>query len=213
MTNGETIEAYHSPVELNINKLTGAEWNQARAVQLTRYWSGEAAPVGRQAEACILWSDQALWVRFSCNQTEPLVISANPQTEKKTMNLWDRDVCEIFIAPDPDTPNRYFEFEAAPTGEWIDLAIHLTPSERLINWEFHSDMTAAGQILKQKVLVGMRIPWDDWIHKPQRDENWRVNLFRCMGKDPKRGYLTWCPTRTLSPNFHVPQAFGWLQFR
>jgi hypothetical protein len=42
------------------------------------------------------------------------VVSDKPQTEKKTMGLWDRDVCEIFIAPDEHAIERYFEFEAAP---------------------------------------------------------------------------------------------------
>jgi len=43
-------------------------------------------------------------------------------------------------------------------------------------------------------------------------ERWRVNLFRCVGKDPDRGYLAWQSTRTPKPNFHVPQVFGWLVF-
>jgi hypothetical protein len=59
----------------------------------------------------------------------------------------------------------------------------------------------------------MRIPWDHWIHKPQPGERWRANLFRCVGKDPSRGYLAWRPTHAPEPAFHVPAAFGWLQFR
>jgi hypothetical protein len=58
----------------------------------------------------------------------------------------------------------------------------------------------------------MRIPWNHWIHEPQKHERWRVNLFRCVGKDPGRGYLAWQPTRTKEPAFHVPQVFGWLVF-
>jgi len=209
----QIIEARRAATDLQVADLTNAEWNKALPVRIDRYWSGEPAPDGRQAEARILWSQKALHVRFVCRQGEPLVAGANPQTDKKTMGLWDRDVCEIFIAPDPNVVERYLEFEAAPTGEWLDVAIHWTPEKRESDWDFQSHMTAAGRIEKDRVTIAMRIPWNHWIHEPQSGERWRVNLFRCVGKDPARGYLAWQPTRSSQPNFHVPQVFGWLIFR
>jgi Carbohydrate family 9 binding domain-like len=206
------IKARHIATVLNVTDLDSAEWEKANTVRLERYWSGEPAPPGRQAEARILWSQNALHLRFVYDQTEPLVVSSNPQTRDKTRGLWDRDVCEIFIAPDPDVIERYFEFEAAPTGEWLDVAIHWAPEKRESDWEFRSHMTTAARMEKNRVTIGMRIPWNQWIHKPQKGERWRVNLFRCMGKDPDRGYVAWQPTRTPTPNFHVPQVFGWLVF-
>src|SRR3990172_2007597 len=194
MTNGDVIEAIHSPLDLGKDLLDHTNWTKARPIKLTRYWSGDQAPLGRHTEARILWSDQALFVRFDCNQTEPLIVSSSPQTLKKTIGLWERDVCEIFVAPDPDNPNRYFEFEVAPTGEWPDLAINVTKTGRETDWGFHSDMTAAARVTKERVLVAMRIPWDDWIHRPNRGERWRVNLFRCVGQGKDKGYLTWRPT-------------------
>ena len=67
---------------------------------------------------------------------------------------------------------------------------------------------------KDQIIDGtaMRIPWNHWIHQPQKGERWQVNLFRCVGKDPNRGYLAWQPTKTPEPGFHVPQVFGWLVF-
>lgn len=206
------VLAHHVSRDLRVQDFENAEWSKAHSVYLTRYWSGAAAPSGRQAEVRIIWSDEALCVRYVCNQAEPIVVSANPQREKKTLGLWDRDVCEIFIAPDPSTPERYFEFEAAPTGEWIDLAIHVLPDKRETDWEFRSDMTTAARVEKERITIAMRIPWDHWIHKPQTGERWRVNFFRCVGSGEKRGYLAWRPTRTEQPNFHVPTAFGWVKF-
>ncbi len=213
MSNEKQIEARHSAADLNVADLQHAEWNKAQAVRIDRYWSGAEAPAGRVAEARILWSSKALHIRFVCNQAEPLIVSATPQIEKKTIGLWDRDVCEIFIAPDEHAIERYLEFEAAPTGEWLDVAIHWTPEKRESDWEFHSHMTTAAKIEKDRVTIAMRIPWNHWIHEPQRGERWRVNLFRCVGSDPGRGYLAWQPTRTPKPSFHVPQAFGRLVFK
>jgi hypothetical protein len=73
-------------------------------------------------------------------------------------------------------------------------------------------MTAAGLIEKERVIVMMRIPWEAFKRRPQAQGEWRVNLFRCVGSGADRGYLTWQPTRTPQPNFHIPQAFGWLRF-
>ncbi len=209
----QTTEVHHTKVDLPTRDFDHSEWSRAQSVAISRYWSGSEAPAGRQAEARILWSRKALHLRFVCDQTEPLVISARPQTSQKTMGLWDRDVCEIFIAPDPHIVERYMEFEAAPTGEWLDVAIHWTPEKRESDWEFHSHMTTAASIEKNRVTIGMRIPWNQWIHEPQVGEHWRVNLFRCVGSGKTRGYLAWQPTGTPQPNFHVPQVFGWLVFK
>ena len=209
----QIIGARHSAADVNVTDLRNPAWNNAQPVQIDRYWSGDPAPAGRTAEARILWSSQALHIRFVCNQAGPLVVSASPQTATKTMGLWDRDVCEIFIAPDEHVVERYLEFEAAPTGEWLDLAIHWTPEKRESDWEFHSHMTTAAHVDRDRITIAMRIPWNHWIHEPQTGERWRVNLFRCVGSDPDRGYLAWQPTRTPKPNFHVPQVFGRLVFK
>jgi hypothetical protein len=212
MNSNDTIEAHYSSHDLAANQLDNAEWAKAHPVAITHYWSGAKAPAGRTAEARILWSDDSICIRYVCRQTELLVVSPKPQTEKKTLGLWDRDVCEIFLAPDPSVPERYFEFEAAPTGEWIDLAIHTLPDKRETDWEFHSGMTAAARVEKEQVTIAMRVPWDHWIHKPQKGERWRANLFRCVGSGESRGYLAWRPTHAPEPAFHVPAAFGWLHF-
>ena len=187
-------------------------WDECGPIKIERYWSGEAAPPSRHAEVRLCWSSEALHVRFVCAQQEPLIVAENPRTDGKTLGLWDRDVCEIFIAPDPENPGRYFEFEAAPTGEWVDLGITSTPAGRETNWDYVSGFTTAAQLDKDKLLVGLRIPWSESIPRPENGEIWRVNLFRCVGPEAPERYLAWRPTHTPEPNFHVPEAFGSLQF-
>lgn len=211
--NKDVIKAARVKADVAAADLDHEAWTRASAVHLTRYWSGEEAPTGRRAEARLLWSDDALCVRFSCRQSEPLIVSPTPQTEVKTLGLWERDVCEIFIAPDASRPERYFEFEAAPTGEWLDLAIHQRAGARETDWGFQSGMKAAARVSANEVVIAMRIPWRSLGHVPTAGEHWRTNLFRCVGPTERRGYLAWQPTRTPSPNFHVPQAFGWLEMQ
>lgn len=207
----EAIEAPYSEIDLAATQFDHEEWTRARPIQISRYWSGEEAPAARHAEARIIWSNKSLGVRFVCKQSEPLMVNPHPQLTQKTIGLWDRDVCEVFLAPDARTPYRYFEFEAAPTGEWVDLAINLGPTERETDPEFHSGMTTAARLADNELTINLRIPWGDSLHEPKRGEEWRVNLFRCIGIGNQR-YLAWRPTYTAEPNFHVPEAFGWLSF-
>ena len=208
----EIAEARYTSADINASDLDNPAWNQSRIVPIKRYWSGEDAPLGRHAEARLLWSDRALTVRFICRQTEPLVVSHHPQTARKTIGLWERDVCELFIAPDARQPERYFEFEAAPTGEWLDLMIHHRLDMRETNWDFHSGMAVAARAAQNQVTIAMRVPWEALGRAPQAHEQWRANLFRCVGAGPTRGYLAWRPTHTEEPDFHVPSAFGEIKF-
>ncbi len=211
MSDADIIEARRADVQ--VNELNHAAWNEARAVHLTRYWSGEAAPPSRHAEARLLWSDTSLSVRFVCRQSEPLVINPTPQVNEKTIGLWDRDVCEIFVAPNADAPEKYFEFEAAPTGEWVDLALHITRAGRETDWQYRSGMSVAARIDEGFVTIAIQVPWAAFglTSAPRTEACWRANLFRCVGTGRER-YIAWRPTRTAQPNFHVTEAFGRLCF-
>ena len=102
MSAGATIQVCQTAIDITAAQLDHEAWKRASALQITRFWSGEQAPANRHAEARIVWSEAALSVRFVCPQEEPLVVNAAPQVNEKTMGLWDRDVCEIFIAPNPE---------------------------------------------------------------------------------------------------------------
>ena len=182
------------------------------SIFITHQWSGESAPKNRHAEVRLSWTDDALAARFICAQHEPLVAAEHPVIDSKTLGLWDRDVCEIFIAPNPLNPNQYFEFEAAPTGEWVDLALHIGPNGRETEWDYNSGMKTLTSVSDNQIGVGIFIPWSSKIPKPSVGDQWKANLFRCVGADEATRYLAWRPTYTPEPNYHVPEAFGELRF-
>lgn len=181
-------------------------------IRVDRYWNGRPASLGRSFECTLCWTNSALYARFSFFQTESLIVSKDPNLESKSIGLWERDVCEIFIAPDRSEPRKYFEFEIAPTGEWLDLVIDSTSGERITDWDYASGMETAAQIMEDRVIMAMKIPWEAFGRKPKPGDVWLGNIFRCVGKEPDRGYLAWQPTMTETPNFHVPDAFGEFMF-
>lgn len=212
MTPPETIDIHRAANEIDVVELDDPAWNQGSNFRVSRYWSGDHAVASRHFTVNLLWSAIALYVRFEANQEEPLVIEHEPKFDSKTIGLWDRDVCEVFIAPDRDEPSKYFEFEVAPTGEWLDLEIDMTSGSRQTNVEYRSGMSAAAQIFGDRVVETIRVPFTAFGKAPQPGEIWLGNFFRCVGKGPDRGYLAWHPTETRIPNFHVPQKFGRLRF-
>lgn len=207
-----TAKVIFSGREIDPQDLANNFWQKAEAVLLDKYWSGAKAEDGRHAEARLIFTPEALLARFECKQSEPLIINDKLFLTEKTRNLWEKDVCEVFIAPNPSIPEKYFEFEAAPTGEWVDLKIHQMPDKRETDWDYASGMQCAAEITQDRVIIAMRIPWLAFDKMPQAGDKWRGNLFRCVGSGENRGYLAWQPTLTPKPNFHVPQAFGWLEF-
>jgi hypothetical protein len=57
-----------------------------------------------------------------------------PQNDRPRNKLWDRDVVEFFLGSDWSEIQKYREFEIAPTGDWIDLAIDLSRKSYDRNW-------------------------------------------------------------------------------
>ena len=200
-------EEIELPEELESNK-----WLMAKRIKIDKYWSGKNAPSHRHFWTDLLWSTRFLYVRFIANQKEPLVVSENPNLHSKTIGLWESDVCEIFIAPEISNYHRYFEFEIAPNGEWLDLEITKILTERLTNWIYESKMSVATIFRDEKLIMAMKIPWKAFDITPKAGDKWMGNIFRCVGTGENRGHMAWSPTKTEAPNFHVPEKFGIFDF-
>ncbi|MGI8494925.1 MAG: carbohydrate-binding family 9-like protein [Pyrinomonadaceae bacterium] len=196
----------------SVNHFDNKNWQAASESIISKYWSGETAPVGRHFKTKILWSETALYVRFEVNQNEPLIVSEKPNLTGKTRGLWDRDVCEIFLAPNRKEPRKYFEFEIAPNGEWIDLGIYQKPDERITDWDYNSGMQSATKIEENKITMAIKVEWKAFGKTPKAGDIWLGNIYRCVGAGKMRGYLAWSPTETKEPAFHVPEKFGEFEF-
>lgn len=199
--------------DFSVDDFKNANCANAKEISIENYWSGEKAEIGRHAKVKMLWSAHALYIRFEANQSEPLIVSEKANLKSKTIGLWDRDVCEIFLAPNRNEPRRYFEFEIAPNGEWLDLGIYQKTDERITDWDYDSEMKSAAQIEKNKVISAIKIEWQAFGKTaPNAGDVWLGNVFRCVGIGATRGYLAWSPTFTKEPSFHVPEKFGEFEF-
>lgn len=132
------------------------------------------------------------------------------------MKLWDRDVVEVFLGDDWKNIRHYREYEVAPTGDWIDLAIDLDKKGGDRSWR-SGGTTSARIDEKAKVWYSaMKIPLKSVSEAAvTAGVRWRMSLYRIQGQGAGavRHFLCWQPTCVLNrdPN-HVPENFGTLIF-
>jgi alpha-galactosidase len=184
------------------------ECSAAQPVRFCHDWQGRNEDPLRETEVRLLWNEAWLFIRFACRyRTQTVFEDAEPSGRRH--ELWDRDVAEVFLQPDRFGEKYYKEFEVSPNGLWLDLGItpaglsHIASGMRL---RVHDDCDA-------KVWTAdVAIPFVSITSAFDPAQLWRVNFFRCEGSEPQRFYSGWQPTKTETPNFHVPQKFGWLRF-
>jgi hypothetical protein len=192
-----------------------AVWKSAAAESMSKDCSRQIDYPNLKTEIRAFWTDTGLYLLFRCPYTVlNLFLPANHASPR--VGLWDRDVVEMFLGDDWTNIRHYREFEIAPTGDWIDLAIDLDHKSYDHTWR--SSWKTMARIDEQHKIwyAAAQIPLSAVSSKPvQEGTKWRMNLYRIegLGPDAQRHFLCWQPTcvQNRDPN-HVPEHFGTLIF-
>lgn len=192
-----------------------ATWAHAASAWIAKDCTHELDYPQLKSEVRAFWTDSNLYLLFICPySTLNLWLPADNSKDRK--QLWDRDVVEFFLGDDWTDIRHYREFEIAPTGDWIDLAIDLNKQKYDASWE--SGWQRLGRIdEKNKVwYAAARVPLQSVSTQAVKSgTKWRANLYRIDGQGPDsvRHFMCWQPTCVVNrdPN-HVPEHFGTLIF-
>jgi alpha-galactosidase len=209
-TSRSGISAPYVPQEIRINAGSPAsEWQRATPITFRSDWQGKHLESDRKTQVRALWSKNTLYLRFECAYRELFLFDDSDLSGRRD-NLWDRDVVEAFLQPDPNQEGRYKEFEVSPNGMWIDLDISPGRTADLKSGLQRSVMVDE----KAHVWIAeLAIPLASLVQHFDSRTIWRANFFRIEGTQEPRLYMTWQPTNTPQPEFHVPRAFGDLRFK
>lgn len=186
-----------------------SSWKEAYAIQFDWDWQGRNADPQRETEVRVLWSAETLFLRFRAHYREVYVFpDARPGGWRD--ELWERDVAEAFLQPDESDPLVYKELEVSPNGFWIDLDI--SHGQRA---EMHSGLRRRVTLDEKSRTwtAELALPMKSLTNRFDSRKQWRVNFYRVEGHKEPRFYSAWSPTMSAMPNFHVPEAFGVLEFR
>jgi alpha-galactosidase len=204
-----TIRAGRFTARLDSAGLPPAEaWESVASIRFAADWQGKNEDPLRETEVRMLWTKEVLFFRFRCRY-QTLTVFADSEPSGRRDLLWDRDVAEVFIQPDSSQLRHYLEFEVSPNGLWIDLEIS-PGGKRNPESKMHVQVVLNE---KEKVWTAdMAVPMRALAARFDPAKEWRINFFRVEGTKEPRFYSAWQPTFTPQPNFHVPEAFGRLQF-
>ena len=203
------IVAWATTQEVSLDaRHPSADWQNATPVRFCTDWQGKNADPARETQVRALWSPQTLYLRFECRYRE-LHVFTDSEAGGRRNHLWDRDVAEAFLQPDPSRQRYYKEFEVSPNGMWIDL--NITPGP-LANLESGMQRSVWLDERAHTWAAELAIPLNSLTAHFDPGHVWRVNFYRVEGKQEPRFYSAWQPTHTPEPNFHVPRAFGKMRF-
>lgn len=189
-------------------------WTNADWVRFDHHMSGEKHYPQSQTEVATAWTARSVYFAYRCKFVD-LNVYKNADPVAKKWDLWNRDVVEVFLNPQPERVNQYYEFEVAPNNLWIDLEIDKdkTPFSDA-GWD--SNFEHATLIDKDRHIwtCEMRIPVAPMeVKEIAVGTEWRLNLFRAdgPGDDSQRRFLSWSTIPT-GASFHAPTRFGIIQF-
>jgi cellulose/xylan binding protein with CBM9 domain len=216
-------QAYSSSVQLEARRssaelvpdgdLSKASWKRANWVEFDHNASGKSHYPEVTTRVASSWTEKHLYFAFWCRYDSLNIYEGeDPKTER--WQLWDRDVVEVFLNPEPDRVNHYFEFEVAPNNQWLDLEIDKTKDPfNDASWNSGFEHATRIDAEHHTWTAEMRIPLASMnVREIRPGAQWRVNLFRAAGTgaDDHRKFLAW----SIIPEgktFHVPTRFGVLK--
>jgi hypothetical protein len=203
----------HAP-ELNTDPHS-ATWAHAASAWIEKDCTQQMGYPELKTEVRGFWTDSDLYLLFISPYHE-LNLWLPADHSKDRLKLWDRDVVEFFLGDDWTDIKHYREFEIAPTGDWVDLAIDLNRESYDATW--NSGWQRLGRIDEKNHVwyAAARVPLKSVTEQVVKaGTRWRANLYRIdgLGADPQRHFMCWQPTCVVNrdPN-HVPEHFGTLIF-
>ena len=192
--------------------LAKAAWRRVEWARFDHVLSGRPDYPQAATRAASRWSAKQIYFAFRCRYASlNLYEGENPARER--MKLWERDVAEVFLNPQPAVMTHYYEFEVAPNNLWIDLEIDKTKTP-FYDPKWESGFQHATRIDRREHIwtCEMRIPLAPMGARTRPGTQWRINFYRADGKgsDAQRRLMAWSPI-TEGRSFHFPPCFGILR--
>ena len=191
-------------------------WKDAVRITLDRDRFGQTRFPDSEVQVASLWTPGYVYFAYRCRYRS-LNIYAGEDPAKERWELWNRDVVEAFINPQPERFGHYYEFEIAPNNQWIDLEIDLTKTPMNgAAWDSHFEHVTKVDAEHKVWVVEMRIPVKSMnANAIQPGDEWRLNLYRCdgPGDDSQRRFMSWSALPAgHNGSYHQPASFGIIKF-
>jgi hypothetical protein len=212
-----TIHRTPSPIQVD-GRLDESAWQAAPAVGdfVFHWWkSGHK----EQTVAKLLWDDENVYVGFFCHDKHISGYETKPNGP-----VYQDDCVEVFVSPNPDRIEHYFNFEMNVLGTLLAQA--RTDWNQDKSWKpegvrvatpysgnAKKDEAPDDQSWTLEIAIPLRHFQRDAAHTPPQDGDlWRLNLNRLGGKTDAQ-YSSSSPLPPEKISFHQPEWFGVVEFK
>ena len=194
--------------------LNSGVWRLVPHVSFDHNYTGDKRYPALKTEVASLWSDKYVYFAFWCKY-QHLNTYQGEDAAKERWGLWEHDVVEVFLNPQPKEVSHYYEFEVAPNNQWIDLKIDLD-KKPFNSAAWNSGFEHAVRVDEKQHLwmCEMRIPLSALKARITANAEWRGNFYRAegTGTDEQRSLLAWSTVVAKPEAFHNPSRFGIIRF-
>lgn len=153
-------------------------------------------------------AQEALFIRFEAQDDQ--VVSTFRWDDEP---LYQQDVLEVFITS-KDPKAGYLELEASPYDlRFVGEITYNSPQERVLTMgiDLPGFQTRTHFDEPQHLLTSVwRLPYSAFSAKSGKGQRFSWNLYRVDHSERGISLQAW--QATLAPSFHVPKAFGQLEF-
>lgn len=187
-----------------------------------RNYMGEKPEHFPTTEVKIAYGGMVIYVMFRVADRYVRAVAAEHQG-----NVWEDSCVEFFFTPGSDISSGYFNLEmncggtmlfhfqrepgkerqVIPLSECSKIRrAHSLP--RIVDPEIEEPVTWTVEYWIPIALLKPYCP----VATPAPRVEWRANFYKCADKTSHPHWLTWSPVNSPTPNFHLPQFFGILEF-
>ena len=222
-TNQSTYKVSKISMQPEINAVWDKKpWSEIQPLQIKNYM-GDKPEHFPFTQAKVAYDEFAIYVIF---RVEDRYVKA--LTKKNHGPVYTDSCVEFFFTPGSKVEKGYFNLEMncggtmlfhhqmePRTGSIKISETHIQQVEvattlpKIVDPEIDKDTT---WIAEYRIPFSILTEYHDFPG-PEAGSVWRANFYKCADQTSHPHWLTWAPIDYPTPNFHIPQYFGNLEFQ
>jgi len=216
------VKKLAGPMKLDAN-WNKHQWQRINPVNIALYM-GDKTKFVPKTQAKLAYDDNYLYVIFRSKDRYIKAVET-----KNHGKVWEDSCVEFFVTPDGDISKGYFNFEINCIGTILcyhqirlDVEAVAVPSEELAAMKITPSLVKGAPIDPEIATpltwtMEYRVPFKllEKYHnviKPAPGVKWRANFYKCAEANSNPHWLTWSRVMNPTPQFHLPEYFGTLEF-
>ncbi len=200
---------------------TKGEWQKSEELKIPHDngWTMDFRP---EAKAKICYNENYIYVIYRVQDNFVRCV-----IDKTNGEVWKDSCVEFFFAPDENKPRSYFNLEINCGGTIrlgyqkvprVDAVLIKEDDIKQIKVCHSLPATIEKEIISPlEWIIEVALPFTmlnrySPMNTPSSGFRWKANFYKCAENNSHPHWLSWTTIDSPSPNFHLPEHFGEVEF-